>query len=112
MLLGILIECRLQPETEHTRSHELFISMPDVRAMIRRSFAKKSNLWQAFKRVTCRNEERALYDCLSDQLSAPLQDQLCGLLSKKIELVVTLDPRCSSELEFAERINVEFKFQL
>ena len=111
-ILGILIECRLQPETESTQSHELFISMPDVKSMIKRSFAKSSNLWQAFRKVTCRNEERALYDCLSSHLNESLQNQLCGLLAKKIELLVTLDPQYSKELEFAERVNVAFKFQL
>jgi len=109
---GILLECRLQPETESTLVHDLFISMPDVKAMIRRCYAKKSKLWQAMKKVNCRNKERALYDCLTDLLDSSLQNQLCGLLSKKIELRVTLDPECSPDFELAERINVDFKFQL
>ena len=108
----MLIECRLHPETERTRSHELFISMPDLKAMIKRSFAKKSKLWQTFRSITCRNKERALYDCLADHLTLPLQDQLCGLLAKKIELLVTVDSALPKELEFAERVNVAFKFQL
>jgi hypothetical protein len=109
---GILLECRLQPESESTFSRELFISMPDVKSMIKRSFAKKSKLWQAVKKINCRNAERVLYDCLSDVLDHSLQNQLCGLLSKKIELRVTLDPSISKELEIGERINVDFKFQL
>jgi hypothetical protein len=109
---GLLLECRLQPDTESTSSHELFISLADLKALIKRSFAKKSNLWQALRQVRCRNAERALYDCLSEHLTPPLQEQLCGLLSKKIDLLVTIDPRRPKDLEFAERINVDFKFQL
>lgn len=86
--------------------------MPDVKAMIKRSFAQPSNLWQVFKKITCRNTDRGLYDCLTDHLNNSLQDQLCGLLAKKIELTITLDPQYSKDLEFSERINVDFKFQL
>lgn len=109
---GILLACQLQPETEKTQVHHLFISLADVKGLISRCHAKSSTLWTRLRAIPCIDSGRALYNCLTDRLSGDLQNQLGGLLAKQIELTVNIDPRVSAEQELAERISVDFKFQL
>lgn len=103
---GILIECRLLPETEHTKSYEVFVSISELKALVKRTFSSSSNLWKAFDELKCVFVEKLFFDCLTDHLNESMQDQLCRVLAKKLDLAVTLDPLQSDGMQ------VDFKCKL
>mmetsp|Transcript_6592 Transcript_6592/g.9963 ORF Transcript_6592/g.9963 Transcript_6592/m.9963 type:complete len:430 (-) Transcript_6592:127-1416(-) len=91
--LGVLVDSRLQPETEKTISYELFIPMAQIRHISECSESSSANdsLYRKLRRLSCLQRDQRLYMCLATGLSAVGQEQLCSLLLRNIETVITIN---------------------
>ena len=91
MLIGLIVESKILPETEKSICYELFLPIKQLRALVDQQHSESSvydSLGRKLKRLKCIDRELGLYPDLSNYLPASFLEQLCDLVLRSIETVI------------------------
>lgn len=91
LIIGLVIESKILPETEKSVSDELFLPIKQLRSLVDRQHSETSiydSLGRKLKRLKCIDRELGLYPDLSNYLPASFLEQLCDLVLRNIETII------------------------
>jgi hypothetical protein len=91
MYTGILVDVRLLPETEKTKSHEVFLPIKQLRTMAQATNGMNyDSLCRQLTRLQCLHKEKRLYSSLSTNLSVDNQEKLVNIITSNLDMSVNM----------------------
>lgn len=86
---GLIVESKLLPETEKSKSYELFLPIKQLRFLVdQQTSSVYDSLGRKLRRLKCLDRDTGLYAELSNVLPASFLEQLCDVVIRNIETVI------------------------
>ena len=87
----MLVDVRLLPETEKTKSHEIFLPIKQLRSIAQATSGMNyDSLCRQLTRLQCLHKEKGLYSSLLTNISVDNQEKLVSIITSNIDMSVNM----------------------